>query len=149
MKRSSLYVLAAALIAACTLTLMPTQQPASADNHGEKNGKEVIHEAMELLGSSYRDVRRQMTKPEMNADTAQKLASMIQASVAAKAHLPETASTDDLKSSYRVIMNKLIVALANAENAALTGDNAKLKDYVLEANTVKGEGHELFIPEEE
>lgn len=148
MKRSSFYVFAAALIAVFTLALLPTQQPVSADDHGDKNGKEVIHEAMETLGSTYREVRRQMSKPDMNADTAEKLAAMIQASVAAKAHLPETASTGDLKNSYRVIMNKLIVALANAENAALTGDNDKLKDYVLEANQVKGEGHELFIPEE-
>ena len=149
MKRSSLYVLAAALIAVFTLALLPTQQPVSADSHGDKDGKEVLHEAMEELGSTYRLVRRQMSKPDMNADTADKLAAMIQASVAAKAHMPETASTGDLKNSYRMIMNKLIVALANAENAALEGDNAALKKYVLEANSVKGEGHELFIPEEE
>lgn len=149
MKRSSLYMLAAALIAAFTLALMPTQQPASADSHGEGEGAKVIHEAMEMLGSTYRTVRRQMSKPDMNADTADKLAAMIKASVDAKAHMPETASTGDLKNSYRAIMNKLIVALANAENAALAGDNDKLKEYVLEANQVKGEGHELFIPEEE
>lgn len=148
MKRSSLYVLAAALIAAFTLALLPTQQPVSADSHGDK-GQEVIHEAMELLGSTYRTVRRQMSKPDMNADTADKLAAMIKASVDAKAHMPATASTGDLKNSYRVIMNKLIITLANAENAALAGDNDKLKDYVMEANQVKGEGHELFIPEEE
>ena len=149
MKRSSLYVLAAALIAALTLALLPTQQPASADSHGEKDGAKVIHEAMETLGSTYRLVRRQMSKPDMNADTADKLSTMIQSAVAAKAHLPATASTDDLKNSYRVIMNKLIVSLASAENAALAGDNDKLKEYVLEANSAKGEGHELFIPEEE
>ena len=147
MKRSSLYVLAAALIAAFTLALMPTQQPASADNHGDKGAK-VIHEAMELLNGHYRTVRRQMGSADKNAETAGLLSEMIDASVAAKAHMPATASTDDLKSSYRVIMNKLIVALANAENAALQGDNDKLKEYVLEANQVKGEGHELFIPEE-
>ena len=148
MKRSSLYVLAAALIAVFTLALLPTQQPVSADDHGDKEGQKAIHEAMETLGSTYREVRRQMSKPDMNADTAEKLATMIEATVTAKAHLPATASTDDLKTSYRVIMNKLIVSLANAENAALAGDNDKLKDYVLEANQVKGEGHELFIPEE-
>ena len=104
---------------------------------------------MELLGGHYRTVRRQMSKADMNAETAKLLSEMIDASVAAKAHMPATATTGDLKNSYRVIMNKLIVALANAENAALEGDNAKLKDFVLEANQVKGEGHELFIPEEE
>lgn len=149
MKRSSLYVLAAALIAAFTLALLPTQQSVSADGHGDKDGAKVIHEAMETLGSTYRLVRRQMSKPDMNADTADKLALMIKASVDAKAHMPATASTGDLKNSYRAIMNKLIVALANAENAALEGDNAALKKFVLEANSVKGEGHELFIPEEE
>lgn len=146
MKRSSLYVLAAALIAGFTLALLPTQQPVSAD---DEDGQEVIQEAMQLLGGNYRKVRRQMNKPEMNADTANLLSEMIAASVKSKAYLPETASTDDLKSSYRVIMNKLIVAMANAENAALAGDNGKLKEYVLKANTVKGEGHELFISEDD
>lgn len=149
MKRSSLFVVTAALIAAFMLALLPTQQTVSADGHGDKDGAKIIHEAMEELGGTYRLVRRQMSKPDMNADTADKLASMIKASVAAKAHMPETASTGDLKNSYRAIMNKLIIALANAENAALAGDNDKLKEYVLDANSVKGEGHELFIPEED
>lgn len=146
MKRSSLYVLAAALIAAFTLALLPTQQPVSAD---DEDGQEVIQEAMQLLGGNYRKVRRQMSKPEMNADTANLLSEMIVACVESKAYLPETASTDDLKSSYRAVMNKLIIALANAENAALAGDSGKLKEYVLKANTVKGEGHELFISEDD
>lgn len=146
MKLSSLYVLAAALIAAFTLALLPTQQPVSADDHGDS--QKAIHEAMEELGSAYKQVRRNLRDPEKNAETAELLAGMIKTSVEAKGHLPKTASTDDLKQSYRVIMNKLIVSLANAENAALTGDSDKLRDYVLEANTVKGEGHELFIPEE-
>ena len=148
MKRSSLYVLAAALAAALTLALLPVQQSAVADGHGGSDGQEAIHEAMEELGGTYRLVRRQMKDPEKNADTAEKLAAMIDASVKAKAYLPETATTDDLKTSYRVIMNKLIIVLAQAENAALQGDNEKLQEYVKQANAVKGEGHELFITEE-
>ena len=148
MKRSSLYVLAAALIAAFTLALLPTQQTVSADGHGDHgDGQEVIHEAMETLSGTYRLVRRQMSKADKNADTAEKLATMIDASIKAKGHLPETAMNDDLKKTYRITMNKLIITLANAENAALEGDNAKLKEYVLEANKVKGEGHDLFIAE--
>lgn len=150
MKRSSLYVLAAALIAAFTLTLLPTQQTVSADGHGDHaDGQKVIHEAMETLSGTYRLIRRQMSKPDKNADTADKLATMIDASIMAKGHLPETAMTDDLKKTYRMTMNKLIITLANAENAALAGDNDKLKEYVLEANKVKGEGHELFIAEDD
>lgn len=148
MKRSPLYVLAAALTAAFTLALLPTQQPASADGHADADSQQAIMESMDVLSSTYSLVRRQMGKADQNADTADKLATMIDASVKAKAHLPETATSDDLKDSYRVVMNKLIVALANAENAALQGDNAKLRQYVLEANRVKGEGHELFIADE-
>ncbi|MGB0767009.1 MAG: cytochrome b562 [Phycisphaeraceae bacterium] len=144
MKRSSLYVLAAALLAAFTLALLPTQQPVSADEDGQK----AIMEAMEVLNGNYRKVRRQMSKADQNADTANLLAEMIDASVMSKAHLPKTASTDELKDSYRVVMNKLIIALAQAENAALEGDNDKLREFVLEANQVKGEGHELFIADE-
>ena len=145
MKRSSLYILAAALVAAFTLAVLPTQQPVSADS----DSKKAIAEAMEVLAGNYRQIRRNLRDPSKNGETAELLAEMIKASVDSKAHLPETASTDDLKNSYRVVMNKLIVALANAENAALTGDSDKLKEYVMEANSVKGEGHELFIPEDE
>ena len=146
MKRSSLIVLAVALLAAASLTLAPTQQPAVADGHG---GSEELHEAMETLGKTYRLVRRQAGKADMNADTADKLHTMIQASIQAKAAIPKTASTDDLKDTYRVVMNKLIIVLAQAENAALTGDQEALQQYVREANNVKGEGHELFIADDE
>lgn len=147
MKRSPLVLLALALIATATLSVMPTQQTAVADNHGDSH--EALEKSMETLASNYRTVRRQMGKADMNADTADKLAEMNLAAVEAKKHLPETASTGDMKKSYRVIMNKLIIVLAQAENAALEGDQAKLRQYVLEANKVKGEGHEMFIPDDE
>lgn len=149
MKRSSLSVLAAALIAALTLALLSTQQPAAADNHGEKDGAKVIHEAMEVLGSNYKRAYRNLKDPSKIAESAELLSEMIAISVEAKAHLPKSATTDDLKVSYRVIMNKLIAVLANAENAALAGDNAKLEALLKEAKDVKGEGHELFITEDE
>ncbi len=147
MKRSSLIVLAVALLAAAALTLAPTQQPAVADGHGGDH--EALHESMETLGKTYRLVRRQAGKADMNADTADKLHTMIQAAMQAKGAIPETASTDDLKNTYRVVMNKLIIVLAQAENAALTGDQDALQQYVREANNVKNEGHELFIADDE
>ncbi|MBX2852893.1 MAG: hypothetical protein KTR15_14245 [Phycisphaeraceae bacterium] len=150
MKRSPLYVLAAALIAAFALALLPTQQPAAADSHGgsDTDAAEVIHEAMEALGRKYKQVNRNLKDPEKTPESAELLAEMIAVSVEAKAHLPKSATTGDLKTSYRVIMNKLIVALAKAENAALAGENDKLRAFLKEAKGVKGEGHELFITEE-
>jgi soluble cytochrome b562 len=144
MKRSPLVLLVIALIAVATFTVMPTQQPAAAAENGEE-----LHEAMETMGKTYRLVRRQMSDESKNADTADKLATMIDAAHISKQHLPGTASTDDLKKKYRVTMNKLIIELALAENAALEGDQAKLREHILAANQVKGEGHELFIADDE
>ena len=69
--------------------------------------------------------------------------------VKAKAAIPGTATNDELKAKYRVVMNKLIIVLAQAENAALEGDQDALAKYIREANTVKGEGHEMFIADDE
>lgn len=147
MKRSPLVLFVIALLAVAAFTLAPTQQPAAADDHG--GGEKALHEAMETLGKTYRLVRRQMRDESKNADTADKLHEMIDASMKAKAVLPDTATTDDLKKTYRVVMNKLIIVLAQAENAALEGDMDKLREYVTAANSVKGEGHELFIADDE
>ena len=56
MKRSSLYILAAALVAAFTLAVLPTQQPVSADS----DSKKAIAEAMEVLAGNYRQIRRNL-----------------------------------------------------------------------------------------
>ena len=148
MKRKPLLLIVPALIAALALMLAPTQQPVVADGHGGE-GHEVLHEAMEVLQDEFRMVRRQMGNADMNADTADRLALMIDASIAAKSVLPETATTDDLRNSYRVIMNRLIVELAQAENAALEGDNTALRAHITAANGVKGDGHEMFIADDE
>lgn len=146
MKRSPLALLVLALIAGFTLTLLPTQQSVTA---AEGDSHKVLEETMEVLASNYRLVRRQSRDASKNADTAAKLAEMIDASVRAKGAIPGTATTDDLKKTYQVVMNKLIIELALAENAALTGDMDALKKHVAAANTVKGEGHELFIADDE
>ena len=149
MKRSTLFLIVPAMIAALALMLAPTQPAAVADGHGDGDGHEVLHEAMETLQDNFRQVRRQMGDADQNESSAELLAEMIEASIAAKAVMPETATTDDLETSYRVIMNRLIVELALAENAALEGDNAALREHLSAANSVKGDGHELFIADDE
>lgn len=146
MKRPSLMLFVFALLAAMSLTLSPAIKPAVADGEG---GNKVLHDAMELLSGHYRTVRRQMGDASKNAETANLLAEMGAATANAKQHLPKTATTDDLKNSYRVLMNKLIVLIAQAENAALAGEQDKLKDLVTEMNNVKKDGHALFIADDE
>lgn len=144
MKRSSLVLFVVALIAAASLTLIPTQQPASAAEKGEE-----LHEAMEVLGGQYKALRRQVSDSSKNADSAERLGLMLEASYTAKKHMPETASTDDLKKSYRVMMNKMIIALSEAENAALQGDQDKLKLHFDALKDIKDGGHALFLSDDD
>ncbi len=144
MKRSPFVLFALALLAAAAFILTPARQTAVA-----AEGEDVLHEAMEVLGKTFRDVRRQSKDASKNADTADKLATMVAAACDAKKHLPETASTDDLKKSYRMVMNNLIITLAQAENAALEGNQEKLNELLTAANEIKGIGHEKFIADDE
>lgn len=147
MKRSFLSLMVLALIALMTLAVMPTQQTVSADDH--EKGDESLHAAMEKMGGLYGKVRRQARKAEDNADTAEKLAELIAVTSKAKGMIPKTATTDDMKLKYRVLMNELIVAFAKAENAALTGDQDELKAQVKAAGDAKADGHAAFIPDDE
>lgn len=148
MKRTPLALAALAIAAVLTLALLPTQETVSADDHKKADSHKILEESMEVLAGNYRTIRRQSRDASKNADTADKIAEMIAASVKAKTAIPETATNAELKSNYRVIMNKLIVVLAEAENAALAGDQEKLGKLVRDMNTVKGEGHEMFIADE-
>jgi len=148
MKRTPLALTALAAAALFALALLPAQQPVSADDH-KGDSHEVLHEAMEKLTENYRSVRRQARDASKNADTADKLGEMISIALTAKGAIPETATNDEMKKMYRVTMNKLIITTAQAENAALQGDQDALFKLVREMNAVKGEGHEMFIPEDE
>ena len=146
----ALFALAMLILGAVTLVPRPTA--VIADGHGE--GDE-LHEAMEEMNGLYRQVRRQARDETKNADTADKLSEMAALALAAKAYIPEMVSElpadqqGDLANTYRAMMNELVVDLLTAENALLEGDNAAAWAAVLEANDVKGRGHELFIPEDE
>ncbi|MEM6505640.1 MAG: cytochrome b562 [Planctomycetota bacterium] len=148
MKRLPEYLLVSALTVAVMLAIVPMGQTAVAQQDQEKDATEVIQYAMAVLGSNFRQIRRQQNKPDQNRASADLLAEMIVVSVESKPYLPKSATTDDLKQSYRELVNEMIIVFAKAENAALQGDNEKLKEYLREANEVRAEGHELFITEE-
>ena len=151
MKRSPLVLLVVALLAVAAFTIAPTQRPAAADDdrHEKHEKSEALHEAMETLAKNYRYVRRQAGDASKNADTAERLSKMGEAAHIAKMHLPETASTEDLKKSYRIMMNKLIIAFAEGENAALQGDQEKLGQSIDAMGTLKEMGHEKFLAEDD
>lgn len=142
---------ALALLIAGAAVFVPRPTPAAADAHGNED----LHETMEEMNDLYRQVRRQARDETKNADTADKLHELATLALAAKGHLPAMIGEmpedqqAELSRTYRTMMNDLVTYLLAAENAVLAGDNAAAWDAVLSANEVKGEGHELFIPEDE
>ena len=159
MKRTLTTSLAALILGgAATLTLWPgATTPALADNHGDQAhaDHETLEEAMEIINTNYRSARRSARDASKNAETADALAEMITAATQAKAALPGVIHAADgqakteLTTVYRKTMNDLIIILAQAENAALAGENDKLNELLLQANEIKAAGHELFIPEDD
>ncbi|MFI4861118.1 MAG: cytochrome b562 [Phycisphaerales bacterium JB063] len=139
------------MMVVAAVTLVPRPTPVAADDHA---GHE-LHEAMEEMNGLYRSIRRQTRDESQNADTVEKLHEMATLALAAKAHLPAmvadlpAAQQAELTATYRKLMNEVVVHLLTAENALLEGDNAAAWEAVLAANEVKGQGHELFIPEDE
>jgi len=146
MKRSNLFLLVPTLLAALTLAMFPAAQQSAFADDDEEEGP--IHEAMEIINDNFRVVRRQADDATLNADSADRLGVIMAAVSEAKLHMPETATTDELRASYRLMMNRLLVEIALAENAALEGDNAALAEHIGNANNIRREGHAAFIPEE-
>lgn len=160
MKRTFTTSLAALILGgAATLAFFPgSSTPVLADNHGGDQAHadhETLEAAMEILNTNYRSARRGARDASKNAETADALAEMIAAATDAKAALPgvihgaDDNAKAELTNIYRKTMNDLIIILAQAENAALAGNNDQLNDLLLQANEIKAAGHELFIPEDE
>lgn len=148
MKRTSLSLLVLALIAATALFVLPTQQSVIADDHAKKDGK-ALHDAMEKLNKHYRTVRKLSRKKDQMAETATALGEMLDLSYQSKKYIPKTATTDDLKKKYIVVMNQLIITLAQAENAALEGKHDEMTKHIKALGDIKAAGHELFIADDE
>jgi len=161
MKRTLTTSLAALILGgSATLALWPgSATPVLADHH-EAGGQahedhETLEHAMEIINTNYRSARRNARDAAKNGETADALAEMITAATQAKGALPgivhaangETKS--ELTTVYRKTMNDLIIILAQAENAALAGENDKLNELLLQANEIKAAGHELFIPDDD
>lgn len=151
MCKNSVAIFGLAVLVAGSAMFLPRPTPVTADEHGSHE----LHEAMEDMNGLYRLIRRQARDEAQNADTADKLHEMATMALAAKAHIPGMVAEmpEDqqalLAATYRTMMNELVIDLLTAESALLAGDNAAAWDAVLEANDVKGRGHELFIPEDE
>jgi len=142
---------ALALLVFAGVMLVPRPTPVAADAYGNAE----LHEAMEEMNGLYRTVRRQARDETKNAETADAIAEMVTLTIQAKAMIPAMVGElpadqqGDMANQYRMMMNELAVDLLTAETALLEGDNAAAWAAILEANDVKGRGHELFIPEEE
>lgn len=158
----AMFGLAVMIFGAAALLPRPALVAADEHEHGHEHAEgeghghgHDLHETMEEMNELYRQVRRQGRRAPDNAETIDKLHQLATLALTAKGHLPAmvadmpAAQQAELTATYRKMMNDLVTHLLAAENALLEGDNAAAWESILAANDVKGQGHELFIPEDE
>lgn len=151
MRKNSVAMFGLAVLVAGAAVFVPRPAQVAADAHGN----DELHEAMEEMNGLYRTIRRQARDETKNAETADAIHEMAAMALAAKQHIPAMVNDmpqdqqQQLAATYRSMMNELVIDLLTAETALLAGDNAAAWEAILEANDVKGRGHELFIPEDE
>jgi hypothetical protein len=121
---------------------------AGADDH------EALEKEMETINSHYKTLRRDARKGEYAPDTAGKFPEMLHAAITAM-HLkpPMIAKVPADKQAqflvdYKKEMKKMIVHIIDMEIAFDEGRKDDLAKMIDDLNTIKGDGHEKFVPEE-
>lgn len=156
MKFAGGLLMAIALLLLVGLALGPQASPVLADEHEhEHEHGEGLGESMDQMNGLFRQVRRSARDASKNEETAEKLARLTALVIQGKDYPPHMISQvpedqrDELMRSYRLIMIELAQAFLNAEAAILEDRNDDAWEHLLEANEIKGRGHELFLPEDD
>jgi hypothetical protein len=147
----------AALVAAfvCGAALLPTSAMNLATANGKDGEKNELHDIMEELGPSFRDLRRSVRSPEKAADTLSHLQEMQELSVRAKAIEPQDVAekADDNKSqmmrAYQLQMVALLEKLLATERAVLEERHDDAATLVKEIYILQRDAHREFRVEDD
>ena len=139
----TLGLLIVALIGALTFSFNGTQVVrAESEHHGEH---EVLEKNMKVLGSAFRQLRRQARSKDFDKSTLEHLANMQQAAVIAMhANEEEHITKKEDVILYRSMMADTIKKLLDMEIAVLKGDNDAAAACVNDLNSLMKNGHTKF-----
>lgn len=133
----------------------PANPPATKPAREERENPKALEKSMEQMGRAFKVLRQQITKPEMNESSLTQLANLQRATVEAKRHLPpELAKLPeaDRKAKaleYKQMMNNLVRAQLDVEDALLEGDNEKAATALNSVHDIEESGHKDFRSKED
>lgn len=141
-RQLTLGLLTIALISALTLSFSGTQTLYAESEH---DGQEVLESNMKVLGSAFRQLRRQARSKQFDESTLEDLARMQKAAVIAMhANAEEHITKKEDVILYRTMMADTIKKLLDMEIAVLKGDNDAAAACVNDLNSLMKNGHTKF-----
>lgn len=134
------------LITALTFTVSTTQiAKADSDKHKHGEEHEVLEHNMEIMGSAFRQLRRDARNKKFDQTTLKDLARMQQAAIIAMhANEEEHITKKEDVIQYRSMMADLIKQMLDMEIAILKDENDKAAACVDEMNTLMKNGHNKY-----
>lgn len=142
-----------AVLIPLTLSATPlthhTQEPASEEEGGP------LHDIMEELKNHMRAMRKTIADPKATAANTKHAKAMMGLCLDAMKHVPEApagmSEVDQVK--WRVDYQRKLLAvcdnLLQMEVAVAEGDTDRAKSLYRSVGDIKGEGHEIYDPEDE
>ncbi|HAI12749.1 MAG TPA: hypothetical protein DCM28_13660 [Phycisphaerales bacterium] len=128
-----------ALIGALTFSFSGTQPALAESEH------EVLEHNMEIMGSAFRQIRRQARSKKFDQDTLKQLERMqTSALLAMHANEEEHITKKDDVIQYRSMMADLIKKLLDMEIAVLKEDHTAAAACVDDLNTIMKSGHNKY-----
>ena len=124
--------------------------PVGKSQAADSKPKSPIEPAMEQLASTFRKLRRQISKPEENESTLKLIAQMQTAAVKAKSLIPLKVSElaaekqPEALKRYRVGLVDLLTNLLAAEKAILESRNGDAVNSLKKLDVIKNEGHKAL-----
>jgi soluble cytochrome b562 len=134
------------LIAALTFSFSSTQiVKADSDKHEHAEGHEVLEHNMKIMGSAFRQLRKDARSKSFNDETLKSLARMQQAAVIAMhANEEEHITKKEDVIAYRSMMADVIKKMLDMEIAILKGENDAAAACVEDMNTLMKNGHSKY-----
>lgn len=135
--------------------LQAADTPATQPARQEKENPKALEKSMEQMERSFKTLRKQIEKPEMNESSLTQVENLLRATVEAKRHLPPILSKlpDAEKKAkaveYKQMMISLVRAELDVEDALLEGDNAKAATSLSAVHDLEVAGHTDFRGKED
>lgn len=110
--------------------------------------KSELGELMSKMGRHFKALKKNVTSADKKEANVKDFKAIAELAGKSKAHVPETAKTDDDKKLYAEMMDKVAAAAKDGAKASEDGKVDDAKKAFDDLKKLMGEGHKKFNPED-